>query len=98
MKKSELRQLIREELQRLNEGFSVREQWQIKQAVEKCFDEKGNSGIRDYDTLNKYLGKLSFEVDAADIEIGGWQPKSYNRRIKSAMIKAGGKEIGYITN
>ena len=98
MKKSELRQIIREELQKLNEGFSKSEQEKIKDAVHKCFKEKGNKGVRDYDTLNGYLGKLSFEVDAADIEIGGWEPVAFNRQVKSAEILLQGKYIGTLTH
>ena len=86
------------EQSQISESFSSREQKMIKKVVEKCFNERGNKGVRDYDTLNKYLGKLPFEVDAADIEIGGWESQSFNRQIKNAPIKASGKEIGYLQN
>lgn len=98
MKKSELIQIIREEIQRLSEGFSSSEQKKIMDAVKKCFDEKDNKGVRDYNTLNRYLGKLPFEVDAADIEIGGWESNSFNRQVKSAEVKLQGKYIGTLTH
>jgi hypothetical protein len=80
----------------ITEAFSNNELEDILDTVKRCFNEKGNKGVRDYDTLNKYLSKLSFEVDAADIEIGGWQPNSYNRQVKTAPVSIHNKIVGYL--
>ena len=80
----------------LNEGFTESQKKKVADIVKKCFDDKDNKGVRDYKTLNDYLGKLNFEVDAADIEIGGWTPNSYDRSVKYAEIKLQGKTIGYL--
>ena len=53
----------------LSEDFNRREIKKIIDMVKKCFKEKGMKGVQDYDTLNKYLGKLNFEVDVADIQV-----------------------------
>lgn len=98
MKKSELRTIIREELSKLHEGFSKEESEQIANVVKKCFNDKNNDGVRDYKILNSYLGKLHFEVDAADIKIDGWVSNSFNRQNKSAAILLQGKIIGYLQN
>jgi len=78
----------------INEGFSTSQQKKIADEVKRCYDEKGNNGVRDYDTLNKYLFNLPFEVDAADIKIEGWVSNSFNRQNKSAKIMLQGKQIG----
>lgn len=82
----------------LNEGFTKKEQEQIVAVVKKCYNEKGNKGVRNNTILNNYLGKLDFEVDAADIEIDGWESNSYNRQIKNAKIFLQGKYIGSLRN
>jgi len=80
----------------LNEGFSKKEEKKIADTVKKVFDDKGNNGVRDYDTLNRYLGKLNFEIDAADIKIGDWESQHSNRQRKAARIILQGKTIGQL--
>ena len=82
----------------LKEGFSKSEQEKITDMVKKCFREKGNNGVRDYNTLNKYLGKLPFEVDADDIEIHGWVASTFDRSIKSAEVSLQGKYLTSLQN
>ena len=83
-------------MKNISEAFSNNETQDILDTVKRCYNEKDNKGVRDYNTLNKYLGQLPFEVDAADIEIGGWQSNSYNRQIKTAPISLQNKIIGYL--
>jgi DNA-directed RNA polymerase len=93
--RSQLKELIREEVRKIiKEGFTTSQQKKIADEVKRCYDEKGNNGVRDYDTLNKYLFNLPFEVDAADIKIEGWVSNSFNRQNKSAKIMLQGKQIG----
>ena len=82
----------------LTEGFTSDESKRIMGMVLKCFNEKGNDGVRNYRILNSYLGKLHFEVDAADIKIGGWVAKHSDRSVKKADILLKGKIIGNLTN
>jgi len=80
----------------LTEGFNDKEKQAVKDIVQLCFREKGNKGVRDEDTLNDYLGKLDFEVDASEIKVGGWKSNSYNRQIKSAEVTLQGKYLTMI--
>jgi hypothetical protein len=79
----------------LKEAFSLDEKDLIVTAVSDCYDDKGEKGINDYDTLNKYLGKLKFEVDAADIEIGKWEIRK-NIGVKVLPIKLQNELIGHL--
>jgi hypothetical protein len=93
----EIKSLVKE-YKSLNEGFTKKEQEQVADVVKKLFDEKGNNAVRDYDTLNNALGRLNFEVDASDIEIGGWTATTFDRRIKSAKVYLQGKYITLLQN
>ena len=81
---------------KIEEAFSKKEEEEVLKAVKKCFSEKGNDGVRKYDVLNRYLGRLSFEVDATEIKVGDWKSNSYNRQIKSAEVHLQGKFIGFL--
>lgn len=83
---------------RLIEGFDKSEENDIVNAVQDCFDKKGNQGLRNPDLLNSYLGKLNFEVDVADIEIGSWEARHSDRSQKRATISVQGKIIGQLSN
>ena len=85
-------------LKNLVEGFSSDESKKIMVTVKKCFDEKGNTGVRNYKILNNYLGKLNFEIDAEDIKIDGWKAKHSDRFVKSADVLLQGKIIGNLIN
>lgn len=80
----------------ITEGFSEKEEKQVMKAVYDCFQEAGPEGIRSYKTVNEYLGKLSFEVDADDVEIGNWEPNELSTSQKVAPVKLQGQIIGYL--
>lgn len=76
----------------LKESFSHGELMQIINVIKDCFNKEGDKGVRNYKTLNRYLGSLNFEVDAADIKI----PFPESPDVKYIPIIIQNKIVGYL--